>query len=530
MTAVLQAANGNSERIAQAIAECNRLGIAVLQPDVNRSGVNFTIEVGNGGAEAIRYGLAQIKNVGMGGVEGLISEREAKGDFETIEDFARRINPHDVNKRVIEALAKSGALDGLGDRGAIVTGVDRLSSLAQQEQRLRDTGQTSMFDMFGDEVNTPLPALEFDQVLIPQPQLLAWEKELLGTYISEHPFSRAARTLGRYTSHQCAEISAELNGQDAILAGLVAGIRPLQTKQGKGFAAVTIEDLSGQAEIMVWSDAYEKLRETGILVEGTILLAKTNVRLRGDRVSAGVLEICAYDQEAERLVNFDANKFQPRSASRGGWQQRAVAETPGQYRTAPPPSSGPTDRGPGGPSGGGPNGGSRQDAPATRPSHLSVVARDAEDEAAAAPTSAPRVDEGGLHRLVIEMEETTDEAADLRRLHKVCAVLDRFEGDLPVELRVKTRGGQQVSLGRGSVDGAELERIVASLRPILGVLGGAREAGSTADAARGELAAVGGEPATTRPLGWLRCDEHHLAPVHSRDHRGSEVNADGSAS
>ena len=243
---------------------------------------------------------------------------------------------------------------------------------------------------------------------------------------------------------------------------------------------------------MVWSDAYEKLRDTGILVEGTILLAKTNVRLRGDRVSAGVLEVCAYDQEAERLVNFDANKFQPRSASRGGYQQRAVAESPGQYRAAPPPSGGPTDRGPAGPAGGGPSGGTRQEAPTARPSHLSVVARDSEDDVAAAPAPTPRVDEGGLHRLVIEMEETTDEAADLRRLHKVCAVLDRFEGDLPVEIRVKTRSNQQVSLGRGSVDAAELERIVASLRPILGVLGDAHEAGSTADAARTELAAVGG--------------------------------------
>src|SRR3546814_12403591 len=116
----------------------------------------------------------------MGGVEGLIAEREAKGEFESIEDFARRINPHDVNKRVIEALAKSGALDTLGDRGAIVTGVDRLSSLAQQEQRLRDTGQTSMFDMFGNDVKTHLPATELDTALIPQPQLLDRKRVVKG--------------------------------------------------------------------------------------------------------------------------------------------------------------------------------------------------------------------------------------------------------------------------------------------------------------------------------------------------------------
>src|SRR3546814_1441934 len=157
-----------------------------------------------------------------------------------------------------------------------------------------------MFDMFGDEVNTPLPALELDTVLIPQPQLLAWEKELLGTYISEHPFSRAARNLARYTANQCAEVGADLSGQDTILAGLVAGIRTLQTRQGKTFAALTIEDISGQAEVMIWSDAYERLKESGILAEGSILRVKTNVRMRGDRVSAGVPEVCAYDPEAER--------------------------------------------------------------------------------------------------------------------------------------------------------------------------------------------------------------------------------------
>src|SRR5690606_35211399 len=126
MTAVLQAAGGNHDRIATAIAECTRLGIEVLQPDVNRSMANFSIEPAADGSEAIRYGLAQIKNVGLGGVEMLIANREEDGEFATIEDFARRINPRDVNKRVIESLAKAGALDSLGDRGAIINGVDRL--------------------------------------------------------------------------------------------------------------------------------------------------------------------------------------------------------------------------------------------------------------------------------------------------------------------------------------------------------------------------------------------------------------------
>src|SRR3546814_3147819 len=164
-----------------------------------------------------------------------------------------------------------------------------------------------MFDMFGDEVNTPLPALELDTVLIPQPQLLAWEKELLGTYISEHPFSRAARTLARYTSNQCAEVGADLSGQDAILAGLVAGIRTLQTKQGKTFAALTIEDLSGQAAKIVWSATFERPKESPVLADRSILLVQTNARSRGDRGAAGVHAVRADVQDTKRRAQSKSN-------------------------------------------------------------------------------------------------------------------------------------------------------------------------------------------------------------------------------
>lgn len=500
MTAVLQAANGNSDRIAQAIAECNRLGIAVLQPDINRSQVNFSIEVGTDGSEAIRFGLAQIKNVGMGGVEGLIAEREAKGEYESAEDFARRMNPRDVNKRVLEALAKAGALDSMADRGAVITGVDRLLSLAQQEQRLRETGQTSMFDMFGDEVNTPLPALELDAVRIPQPQLLAWERELLGTYISEHPFSAAARTLGRYTTHQAAEINSDLAGHDAIIAGLITGIRALATKQGKSFAAVTIEDLSGQTEVTIWSEAYERFKAAGLLFEGNILLFKVNVRARGDRVSAGVFEACAYDQDAGRLsADFQPAKFQIRANGGygggyggnghggNGYANRAPQRQP--VREPQPP---PYDPGPNGGPGGGPGSGmpangrdASHEAPPRR--HLQVVEPAGDD---APPSDRTPIADTGPRRLVVRMEETTDEAADLRRVRRILAVLDEAPGDLPVELVVQQRGGATVRLQRGGVSPAAVERLIPQLKRLLGVLGDAHELGTAAPV--GDLVAVGG--------------------------------------
>src|SRR5690606_37049034 len=144
----------------------------------------------------------------------VIEEREANGPFTSVEDFARRINPRDVNKRVIEALAKAGALDDLGERGALINGADRILSLAQQEQRLRETGQASMFDLFGAQVDTPLPALELESMQVPEGQLLAWEKEHLGTYVSEHPFKRAAADLADFVTVQAVELTAELAGQE----------------------------------------------------------------------------------------------------------------------------------------------------------------------------------------------------------------------------------------------------------------------------------------------------------------------------
>ena len=308
MTAVLMAAGahptGAQERIAAAIAECTRLDIAVLPPDVNASEQNF--QIGSRGDGSIRFGLAQIKNVGVGAVEGLLRAR-AEGDaFSSIEDFARRVDPRDCNRRVLESLAKAGAFDSLlradrgEDRSAVVYGVDRILTVSQEAQRQRDTGQTSMFDLFGDEVDTPLPALELEAVRTPERESLGWERELLGTYVSAHPFREAAQRLAALVSHQTTELTAELSGQEAVVAGMVTSVRKLTTRQGKAFAAVTIEDLGGTAELTVWPDRYEQQRD--LLVHGNVLLVKVDVRERGDRLTLAAEALAAYDQDAGRAA------------------------------------------------------------------------------------------------------------------------------------------------------------------------------------------------------------------------------------
>ena len=489
MAAVLQAANGNSDRIAPGIAECTRLGVPVLQPDVNASEANFSIEritnADGSETDAIRFGLAQIKNVGAGGVESLIAERDARGDFQSVEDFARRVPAREMNKRVLESLAKAGALDTLATRAAVITSVDRILSLAQQEQKLRDTGQTSMFDMFGDEVNTPLPGLELTEEIIPQPQLLAWEKELLGTYVSEHPFRAASQRIARYVTHQAIELTEELGGQDAVIAGTVINVRALSTKTGKSFAAVTIEDLSGQCEITFWSTEYEAAKSRGLLFEGNVILAKVAVRPRGGRVNVAALEVCAYDYDAGRL----ASDFVPAKFTiRAGFSAARFSAGP----AFPNPPGGP----PAGP--GGPPGGPREQRPDLRivPSSIeAAVAEASETYTTPAPSAAmppSRRAVGGPRRLLVTMDETTDEAADRRRVARLCAVLDEFPGDLPVELCFRVRGAES-RFARGAVDAGSLDALVPRLKALLGVLGEVTEVGE-AESARREsgLIAVGG--------------------------------------
>ena len=246
MSALLTNDIGNSDKIRSAVGECARLGIPVLPPDINRSQAIFTIERDDGG-EAIRFGLAAIKNVGFGAVEPLISAR-GEQPFDSIADFCRRADLRSLNKRALESLIKVGALDDLGDRGALLAGIDRILSLAQREKQLKESGQSTMFDLWGESVPLPLPDLELDGGGTTTAEKLAWERELLGVYVSEHPFSRLASTLPPNAT-LCGEIDEGMANREVVTAGMVSSVRHLYTKDGRPFSAATLEDLDGQVEV-----------------------------------------------------------------------------------------------------------------------------------------------------------------------------------------------------------------------------------------------------------------------------------------
>ena len=295
MAAVLTMHSGQSEKVASAVAECHRLDIPVLPPDINQSGLFFIIDVDKDGKPSIRFGLAAIKNVGATAIEPILTARDEGGPFQSLEDFCRRADLRGINKRVLESLIKVGALDYFGNRGALLNSADRIISSAQQEQRRRETGQSTMFDLWGTSVPVPLPALELADADAPTEEKLAWEKELLGVYISEHPFKHAARQLATEINTLCGQIGEEMVGQTVAVAGVVTSARQLFTKKGRPFLSAVIEDLDGSVEITVWSEVYEPTRE--LWVEGNILLVEGKVSQRGDRVQIDCLRVRQYQSD-----------------------------------------------------------------------------------------------------------------------------------------------------------------------------------------------------------------------------------------
>jgi len=286
---------GQPEKIRSAVSDCNRMGIKVLPPDINKSRVEFSIEKTPDG-DAIRFGLSAIKNVGAGAVEPIIIARE-EGEFQSISDLCRRADMRSVNKKVMESLIKVGALDKMGVRGVLLASVDRILSLAQRERRLHDTGQTTMFDLFGESVQTPLPELQLEGEDAPLQEKLGWERELTGLYLSEHPLSGAVRKLAAMHTTLCGQIDESMVGKNITIAGMVASVRHLFTRESKPFVAASLEDLDGTVQINVWPEVYQRTKD--LWEEGNILLIDGKVQSRRDQIQVSVDNARMYQPDEE---------------------------------------------------------------------------------------------------------------------------------------------------------------------------------------------------------------------------------------
>ena len=276
MTALLSCNLGQADKTASAVAECHRLSIPVLGPDINRSSLGFTIDSEEAESPVIRFGLSAVKNVGAGAVAPVLEIRDSEGPFESIDDFCRKADLRNLNKRALESLVKVGALDSLEDRGALLSGVDRILSASQREWELKGSGQATMFDMLGDSVPIPVPSLDLEKSTVTSGEKEAWEKELLGTPLSENRISLALRKVDTSSVTLCNDVTAEIRNKRVTVVGEVTSVRTIMTKKNEMFAKAVLGDLSGNAEVIAWPDVYS--RTEGLWTEGQLLIVKGRVK------------------------------------------------------------------------------------------------------------------------------------------------------------------------------------------------------------------------------------------------------------
>jgi DNA polymerase III subunit alpha len=270
MSALLTSESGNTDKIVKYIRECREMGIQVLPPDVNESGLNFTPA-----SDAIRFGLGAVKNVGQGSVEAIVSARDADGRFTTIFDFCERVNMSAVNRRVLENLIKAGALDSLqGNRAQLTDAIDRAMEIGSKALRDREMGQAGLFGFADEHKQHEYPLANLPQ-WTPQ-QMLAGEKEMLGVYVSGHPldgFNDKVCELATHTTDQLDEIQ---KAQVVDLCGLVTGIQRKTTKDGKHWAQMKFDDGHGTLDAMVFSTRYDELlpymkEDAAVLLKATVM-------------------------------------------------------------------------------------------------------------------------------------------------------------------------------------------------------------------------------------------------------------------
>ena len=293
MACLLNAFADNSEKLAVSVAECARMGIQVRAPDINYSGVEFSVEPQDEGAAAIRFGLAAIKNVGSAAVGPLVEARNAEGPFESVEQMCRVADLSGLNRKTLESLVKAGALDGFGTTGGLLVSVDRILALAQSEAGLRGSDQTSMFDLFGETVPTPLAHIEIPDIETPEGERHGWEMELLGVALSSvNPLQQLIGDASPETITSSRQITADMAGRKVVLAGQVSSATRRSTKDGRPFTVATMALLDGRIEVVIWED---RLAETeGLWEEGTLVTVVGTVRVRADQVSLSCLSATPY--------------------------------------------------------------------------------------------------------------------------------------------------------------------------------------------------------------------------------------------
>jgi len=280
MAALLTSETGNTEKVVKYINEARGMSITVLPPDVNSSDLYFTPANG-----AIRFGLAAIKNVGEGAARAMIAARTKSGNFTSIFSFCENVDPKVLNKRALESLIKSGAMDSIGPRERLIATLDEAIVSAQKLGYQRAVGQSGLFG------GAPAPVMHASHELRdaepwPEHERLAGEYATLGFYVSGHPLERYADRLRELRVLELGAIDENNAGEDVAIAGIVVAVRPMRSKKGARWAIFTLQDMSGVLEVLAFPESFARME--GTLKSGAMLVVRgrVNVEDAGTRIVA----------------------------------------------------------------------------------------------------------------------------------------------------------------------------------------------------------------------------------------------------
>ena len=292
MAAVLTAESGNIDKITEGRQECKKMDIPVLPPDINQSNTDFTIvpDPTSSHAKAIRFGLSAIKNVGEAAIDSITQARTKVGSFTSLSHLLFVVDTRRVNKKVLESLIKVGALDAFGHRSALLETIDLIRQKSAAAQKKHTTGQAGLFDTADHakhQFQDPLP----DIPELPKAELLKYEKELLGFYLTEHPMADALDSIKDQVSFKLGDLDPRLHaGLSTTVGGIITGIRTTYTKKNnQEMAFATLEDTSGKLDLVIfpriWSQVKTKIKQDyPLIVSGKLDPRDDNLNLLVEKV------------------------------------------------------------------------------------------------------------------------------------------------------------------------------------------------------------------------------------------------------
>jgi DNA polymerase-3 subunit alpha len=404
MTALMTVERHNTDKIGLLVAECRKLDFEVLPPDVNSSDLDFSIEEGDDGKQAIRFGLGAVKNVGEGPIQTILAARRDVGRFKDLDDFCRQVDLRQINRRALESLIRVGALRPFGTRSQLLAAAEYILGHSASIHKAKDVGQMSLF---GAETGLAFSAEEAilgalpETPEVPRKEILGWEKDLVGTYVSEHPLQGLIADLQNVITHFSGDLDDSLNGQMVTLAGMINYVRRHITKKGAPMAFVGLEDLQGLIEIVVFPRTWKETQDKWELDKIVVVRGRVDAKGREPKI---ICESITDQMRVFKAAGGDESSASPpvRSRRNGGAQTAHVPEKPVTLSSTPPDVVRPVHH------------------PTVAPSEGAVIAPD-----------EPRPQE-----LVVTIQRSGDHEADVEQLRLLHELLTEFEGANTFRLRL----------------------------------------------------------------------------------------------